>query len=152
MSKPNLQQIHEVAELSSLLGVAIDSGYSLVGAIDATFQDARGEVASRFRRILATLELGGNLYDELAKLRTSKRDQPIGELVMKLQVALRFGSPIAEQLSDLSNSLRHQLAQLQFTAASKRENLMLLPLVFLILPVTVLFAIFPALQYLNLNH
>jgi hypothetical protein len=33
---------------------------------------------------------------------------------------------------------------------AKQENTMLLPLVFLILPVSILFALYPSLQYLSL--
>jgi tight adherence protein C len=152
MAKAKYQHLHEVAELSSMLSVAIDSGLSLIGAIEATFSSAGGDVAAKFKRLLTSLNLGGNLYDELAKMRASNRDQAVGELVVKLQIALQFGSPIAEQLADLSFSLRRQLAQAELAESSKRENLMLLPLVFLILPVTVLFAVYPALQYLKVNY
>jgi tight adherence protein C len=151
MSRANQSRIFQVSQLSALLSVAIDSGLSLVGAIDATFSRANGEVADKFKRLLAALDLGGNLFDELSKLRATSDDPALNELVVKLQVAMQFGSPIAQQLSDLARTLRHQLAQVQLTQATKRENLMLLPLVFLILPVTVLFAVFPALQYLNLG-
>lgn len=152
MAKENLEQTHQVAQLSSLLAVALDSGLSLVGAIDVTFANAQGDVASRFQRLLASLELGGNLYDELQRLRTKHSASAVNELVIKLQVSLQFGSPLSQQLVEFSRALRSQIAQKQLSQAAKKENLMLLPLVFLILPVTVIFAIFPALQYLNINY
>lgn len=152
MAKENLEEMHEVAQLSTLLAVAIDSGLSLVGALDATFSRAQGPVARKFQRLLAALALGGNLFDELAKIRNNGVGRGLSELVVKLQVALQFGSPLAQQLSELSRSLRQQVAQQQLTQATKKETLMLLPLVFLILPVTVLFAVFPALQYLNIKY
>lgn len=152
MAKSNLEIDHQIAELASLMAVAIDSGLSLVAALEITFISATGEVAKRFQRLLAALDLGGNLYDELARLRSVGKDQALNELVIKLQVSLQFGSPLAEQLAGLARSLRHRVAQQQLMDSTKKENLMLLPLVFLILPVTVLFAIFPALQYLNLNY
>ena len=152
MAKTNFQELHEVAELCTLLAVALDSGLSLIGAMDATFSEASGDVANTFNRLLKRLNLGGNLFEELARVRASQGSQAVVELVVKLQIALQFGSPISEQLADLSHSLRRQLAQAEFSNAAKRENLMLLPLVFLILPVTVLFAVYPALQYLQINY
>lgn len=152
MAKRDVQQIFEVAELSALLSVAIDSGLSIIGAIEATFLEAGGEVASKFRRLLSSLGLGGNLYDELMKIRSNSKESALNELILKLQIAIQFGSPLSQQLSDLSQSLRRQLAHLEITEAARRENLMLMPLVFLILPVSVVFAIYPTLQYLNLSY
>ena len=152
MAKRDVQLIFEVAELSALLSVAIDSGLSIIGAIEATFLEAGGEVASKFRRLLSSLGLGGNLYDELMKIRSNSKESALNELIVKLQIAIQFGSPLSQQLSDLSQSLRRQLAHLEITEAARRENLMLMPLVFLILPVSVVFAIYPTLQYLNLSY
>lgn len=152
MAKENLEQTHQVAQLSLLLGVALDSGLSLVGSIHETFSRGQGSVTLKFQRLLASLELGGNLYDELASIRDQSGAGALSDLVIKLQVSLQFGSPLSEQLMAFSNSLRHHIAQVQLTQATKKENLMLMPLVFLILPVTVLFAVFPAIQYLNLPY
>lgn len=152
MAKSDLQQKHEVAQLSTLLAVASESGLSLVGALYETFTHADGDVASHFKRLLAALELGGNIFDELDVMRTKSGSGALSDLVIKLQVSLQFGSPLAEQLMQFAQSLRQQVAQAQLTQASKKENLMLMPLVFLILPVTVLFAVFPALQYLNISN
>lgn len=152
MSRGSLEQIHQVSQLSMLLAVALDSGLSLVAALHETFSRAQGQVASKFKRLLAALELGGNLFDELDALRANAGNSPIGALVIKLQVSLQFGSPLSQQLMDLSQTLRHQVAQTQLATATKKENLMLLPLVFLILPVTVLFAVFPAVQYLKIPY
>ena len=152
MVRNSLEQVHQVSQLSMLLAVAIDSGLSLVAAMHETFSRAQGQVASKFKRLLNALELGGNLFDELEILRKNARIAPVVDLVIKLQVSLKFGSPLSRQLMDFSQSLRHQLAQSQLSAATKKENLMLLPLVFLILPVTVLFAVFPAVQYLKIAN
>lgn len=150
MAKENLDETNQVAQLSLVLAVALDSGLSLVGAIYETFSSAQGMVAKKFQRLLASLELGGNLYGELSLIRTQSAGGAIGDLVIKLQVSLQFGSPLSEQLLAFAQSLRQHIAQVQLTQSTKKENLMLMPLVFLILPVTVLFAVFPAMQYLNI--
>lgn len=152
MARGTLEQVHQVSQFSMLLAVAIDSGLSLVAALHETFSRAEGQVATKFNRLLSALELGGNLFDELDELRRRSGNGPVGDLVIKLQVSLQFGSQLSQQLMAFSQSLRHQLAQSQLATATRRENLMLLPLVFLILPVTVLFAVFPALQFLNITY
>ena len=152
MAKENLELTNQVAQFSLLLAVALDSGLSLVGAIHETFTFAQGDVAIHLQRLLASLELGGNLYDELALIRSKSGGNALGDMIVKLQVSLQFGSPLSDQLIAFATSLRQRISQAQLTQAAKRENLMLLPLVFLILPVTVLFAVFPAVQYLNLPY
>lgn len=152
MSKRELQVKHQVAQFSTLLAVAAESGLSLVGSLYETFSNASGEVATRFKRLLAALELGGNIFDELALIRSKVGHGAVADLVVKLQVSLQFGSPLSEQLMQFAQSLRQQVAQQQLMQATKKENLMLMPLVFLILPVTVLFAVFPAIQYLNIPN
>lgn len=152
MGKQSLEVEFQVAQIASLMAVASESGLGLVASIDVSTENARGEVAKKFQRIISSLELGGNLFDELEKLRSQSKVPALVELAIKLQVSLQFGTPVSEQLSALTRTIRQRIAQQELTESTKRESLMLLPLVFLILPVTVLFAIFPALKYLNLNY
>ena len=149
--KREISNNNEVATIATLIAVGVDAGLSLSAAIEAAVADAKGSVADRFRRLIGSLDLGGNLPDELSIMRNGASG-PLAELVVKLQIALEFGSPVAEQLQQFSASLRATINHQRFTMAAKQENTMLLPLVFLILPVSILFAIFPSMQYLNLNY
>lgn len=141
----------ETAQLALLLSVAFDSGLGVLAALDRVMRNARGLTASKFKRLLSSLELGSNLWEELGEIRRSANDSAVVELVLKLQVALQFGSPLADQLSKLAKSNRAAVAQKLQEQAARNENLMLLPLVFLILPITVVFAVFPSMQYLQIN-
>lgn len=141
----------ETAQIALLLSVAFDSGLGVLAALDRVMRNARGLSASKFKRLLSSLELGSNLWEELSELRRSAKDSAVGELVLKLQVALQFGAPLADQLSKLAKSNRAVVAQKLQEQAARNENLMLLPLVFLILPITVVFAVFPSMQYLQIN-
>lgn len=151
LNSNSLKAQAEAAQLALLLSVAFDSGLGVLAAVDRVMQNARGDTAKKFKRLLDSLELGSNLWEELAELRRGSRDSAVGELVLKLQVALQFGSPLADQLSKLAKSNRASVSQHLQEQAAKNENLMLLPLVFLILPITVVFALFPSLQYLQIN-
>jgi tight adherence protein C len=52
-------------------------------------------------------------------------------------------------LSELGDSARAEIKNRLLRQAGKNETGMLVPLVFLILPITVLFAIYPSLELLN---
>jgi tight adherence protein C len=150
--KTSIVERHEVVQIATLLGVAIDAGLSLVAALEEVIPRAKGPLSSKFSKLLVALNMGGNLYDELAQLRSEEKRPVLDELVVKLQVSLQFGTPLVEQLSMLVGTNRSLIAAEQLAIAAKKENLMLLPLVFLILPITVVFALFPSMQYLNLNQ
>jgi tight adherence protein C len=142
----------EVAQLGTLLSVAFDAGLGIVAALEEVIPKARGSVSTKFQRLLDALAMGGNLHEELGSIRNLAKNPALDELVLKLLASLQFGTPISVQLASLARSNRTRVAQAELAEAAKRENLMLLPLVFLILPVTVLFAIYPSLEYLNLNQ
>ena len=142
----------EIAQLATLLGIALDSGLSIFAALEEVIPRAQGNNAKRLKRLLDSLYLGGNLHEELLAIRNESLNPALDELTLKLQTALHFGTPISNQLMSLARSNRSLVAQVQVIQAAKKENLMLLPLVFLILPVTVVFAVFPSTQYLNLNY
>lgn len=142
---------HEVVQLATLLAVALNAGMGVVASLETVVPRASGPISQRFTRLLAALELGGNLQDELGQMRVSQKSPALDELVLKLQVSLQFGTPLADQLALLVGTNRSLIASEQLAESAKRENLMLLPLVFLILPITVVFAVFPSLQYLSLN-
>ncbi len=150
--KTTITERHEVVQIATLLSVAIDAGLSLVAALESVIPRAKGPLTKKFSKLLAALNLGGNLYDELAQIRSEERRPALDELVVKLQVSLQFGTPLVEQLLMLVGTNRSLIASEQLAEAAKKENLMLLPLVFLILPITVVFALFPSMQYLNLNR
>jgi tight adherence protein C len=71
------------------------------------------------------------------------------ELTNKIVLALDRGTPLATMLSELGDSARAEIRNRLFRQAGKNETRMLIPLVFLILPITVLFAIYPSLELLN---
>jgi len=149
--KSNIDR-NEIAQLATLMGIALDSGLGIYAALVEVVPRADGANSARLQRMLDSLQLGANLYDELTLIRKGNKNRALDELVLKLQSSIQFGTSIADQLMGLARSNNALVAQSQIVQATKKENLMLLPLVFLILPVTVIFAVFPSTQYLNLNY
>jgi tight adherence protein C len=69
--------------------------------------------------------------------------------VNKVSLALDRGTPLAQMLSEQGMSVREEIKSKLLKQAGRNETRMLIPLVFLILPITVLFAIYPSLELLN---
>jgi tight adherence protein C len=102
--------------------------------------------------LLASLELGGELDVELDRLAKRLPHRQIVEFTSKVAIALRRGTPLSQMLSSLAESARADQRNDLLKQVGRNETKMLIPLVFLILPVTVLFAVYPSLQLLNIDY
>jgi tight adherence protein C len=139
----------EVAAIVTVLSVALNGDATLQGALSSALRNASGDVAERLRLALRAIELGQPSNQALA---LAINDEPaLEELVNKLQLSNQLGSRLAQQLEDFAKTLHSQVARAKLARATAAETKMLLPLIFMILPITVLFALYPSFQILNLQ-
>ena len=75
----------------------------------------------------------------------------LSRVVEQLVTALDRGSPLVEVLRAQAQDSRDDAKRQLIESAGRKEVAMLVPLVFLILPVTVMFALFPATLVLELG-
>ena len=64
-------------------------------------------------------------------------------------IAVERGTPLADVLRALAQDVREEGRRLVMESGGKKEILMMVPVVFLVLPVTVLFAVFPGFSFLS---
>jgi tight adherence protein C len=141
----------EVIAITAVFALALRGGSTVVSALEQSLENANGDVAERLRLVLAALELGLPLHRAVAEVSGAGSSPEVEELLNKLLVANQTGTGLADQLDSLNDSLAGQVAVAKLARATANETKMLLPLVFLILPVTVLIALFPSIQILNLQ-
>ncbi|MFM6965821.1 MAG: type II secretion system F family protein [Rhodoluna sp.] len=151
-SQRDFQALTELPDILEMLSVALSSGDSLFAALARVVPMARGLVATELQRTLMALEVGGDLTSELQDFSRRLPQAQVIEFANKVVLAHRRGSPLAQLLINQAKSARDEIRNQLLKQAGKKETLMLLPLVFLILPVTVLFAIYPSLELLNINY
>ena len=75
----------------------------------------------------------------------------VREFANKISIALARGTPLALAFNSLSETLRARQANALLAKAGSNETKMLIPLVTLVLPTTVIFAIYPSFQFLSLG-
>jgi tight adherence protein C len=73
----------------------------------------------------------------------------VRELATKLSLASANGSAVTELVEEYVQSAVLQLKASLLERAGKNETKMMIPVVFIILPITVMFAIFPSLTILQ---
>jgi tight adherence protein C len=66
-------------------------------------------------------------------------------------VAVERGTPLAEVLRAQAQDVREEGRRRLMEEGGKKEIAMMIPVVFLILPVTVLFALYPGLSFLSFS-
>ena len=89
--------------------------------------------------------------ETLTALSRELRLPPLTRCVEQIVGALDRGTPLAEVLRAQAQDSRDDFKRQLLETAGRKEIAMLFPLVFLILPVTILFAIFPGVVVLEVG-
>lgn len=146
--KPKLQLL-ELPELLRVFALLLANGMPVGVAISWLAPKLSGLLGEAFKSISANLELGADLVSELRKFDKEFSNPAITEFCQKLISSLDRGSPISGQISQLAKSLSQEVGRNLTKQAGSNETKMLIPTIFLILPVTVLFAVFPSVLVLQ---
>ena len=141
----------EFPTIVELLALALSAGESLFGALRRISQRGNGELASRWSAVVRRVELGEALGPTLTQSAKAMGVEEIEALVDHLVHALDRGAPVAEVVRTHSSDSRLRRLRAVVDKAGKAEVMMLVPLVMLILPITVIFAVWPSLQALQWN-
>lgn len=141
----------QVPDTCDLLALAIGAGESIPGALDRMSRVAQGELSVELARTVNELRLGISTTEALNELARRNNSPSLDRLCQTLVTALDRGSPLAVVLHDQAQDIRETARQKLMEEGGRREILMLIPVVFLILPITVLFALYPGLAALNVS-
>jgi tight adherence protein C len=141
----------EFPAVAELLALAVAAGESPVSALDRVVRRSGGELSSDLGGVLAAVRTGepvSQAFDELA--RTTGLPL-VARFAQGVAVAVERGTPLADvlhaQAADVREAGRRELIEV----AARREIFMMVPVVFLVLPVTVLVAFWPGVIGLHLT-
>jgi tight adherence protein C len=141
--------LFELPEIVDLLVVNLRAGDGIYRSFATVIPMCEGELAKEFTRVLLSVQFGAAFGEQIQSVSAAIPQPQVIELTNKIVLALDRGTPLATMLSELGDSARAEIRNRLFRQAGKNETRMLIPLVFLILPITVLFAIYPSLELLN---
>jgi tight adherence protein C len=141
--------LFELPEIIDLLVVHLRAGDGIYRSFACVVPRSDGELAKELARVLRAVQFGAAFGAEIKTVAIALPQPQIIEFTNKVAMALERGTPLAQLLSELGASTRAETRNRLLRQAGKNETRMLIPLVFLILPITVLFAIYPSLELLN---
>ena len=137
--------LEELPALCELLAICLTAGEGFRESLLRITSHGDGPLVSELRGALAQVNLGVPSAVALASVGERLQLPPLSRMIDHVISSMERGAPIAEVLRVQASDARAEAGRRLQERASAREVVMLLPLVFLILPITIAFAIFPGL-------
>ncbi len=148
-SKRILNQFPTIAELMAL---AVSAGESTVGAIERVARTSKGALSEEFGLTLAYVRSGSTLAEALTEMADRIQLTAMTRFVDAITVATDRGTPIAAVMRAQAQDVRDAAKRELMETAGKKEIGMMVPIVFGILPLTIVFAVFPGLALIDMNY
>jgi tight adherence protein C len=133
----------ELPTVLEFLTLSLSAGEGILDSLRRVSATSSGELSREFAGVVAEVRTGLPLAPALQGLSRRIQLPALTRCVDQIAGALERGSPLAEVLRAQAQDAREQSKRELLEAAGKKEVAMLIPVVFLILPLTVVFAIFP---------
>lgn len=141
----------EFPSLAELMALAVGAGESATGALDRVCRSAHGELAKEFSRILAETRAGRPLVEAMQGFSARTDLGPLIRFVDGIIVAVERGTPLADVLRAQAQDVRDTAKRNLMESAGRKEIGMMVPLVFGVLPLTVIFAVYPGIAAISLG-
>ena len=139
----------ELVNILQMLSIMISAGESPMMALRYISQRSVGYLPNLIKQSFAKYESGNNLTQSLEFIAAAAGSSALRRLTNSIQIAIQRGTPILDVLNNQVQSLNKQINLALLKKSGKSEITLLIPVVFLILPVSISFAIWPSIYGLN---
>ena len=133
----------ELPTVLEFLTLSLTAGEGMFDAIRRVATTGSGELPTEFARVVASVGTGVPLGSALTDLRDGLDHPALSRAIDQVLGALERGAPLAAVLRAQAGDARDEAKRTIIELAGRKEIAMLVPLIFMILPVTVAFALFP---------
>lgn len=141
----------ELPTTLEFLALCLSAGEGFLDALRRVAAIGSGELTGELRQVVLAVGTGSPLSDALGEMASRLRQPGLSRAVDQIVAALEHGAPLAAVLHAQAADAREDAKRGLIEQAGRREILMMLPLVFLILPLSVLYAVFPGMFILQLG-
>lgn len=132
-----------------LLAFSVSAGEPVLSGLHRVASLSTTALSQSIALAVSQITSGVTMSDSLGAMAKSVRSTQLNRAVHAIDLALERGTPLADVLRAQARDARAQHARDLMELAGKKETAMLLPVVFLILPMIVLVAIYPGLVALK---
>lgn len=142
--------VEEFPAIAELFALAVAAGESPVSALERLSRTGDGVLPAELGRTVAAVRAGAPVTAALQDLAARAGVPAVSRFVDGVVIAIERGTPLVDVLRDQAVDVRAARQRALIETAGKREIAMMVPVVFLVLPITVLFALFPGFIGLDL--
>src|SRR5699024_12258657 len=141
----------EFPTVADLLALAVAAGESPIAAMERVARTSTGALPEEFATTVADIRAGTSVAQALTSLGSRTPLTSLGRFGEGVAIAIERGTPLADVLRAQAQDARETSKRELMETAGRREVTMLIPVVFLVLPLVIIFAIFPGLAVLEIT-
>jgi tight adherence protein C len=145
------QVLTEFPTVAELLALSVAAGESPVAALDRVVRRSHGALSDDLADVLARIRTGEPVGAAFESLAGATGLPIVARFATGITVAMERGTPLADVLHAQAADVREAGRRLLIETAARKEIAMMAPVVFLVLPVTILFAFYPGVLGLRLT-
>jgi tight adherence protein C len=141
----------EFPTVAELLALSVAAGEGPLAALERVSNLGRGALAEEIAASVSEIRSGTTLTQALENLGQRTDLAAITRFADGVALAVERGTPLAKVLRAQAQDARELGHRELMETGGKKEITMLFPVIFLILPITIVFAVFPSLQVLRIG-
>ena len=139
----------EFPAIIEMLTLAIAAGETPISAVSRIADRSDSFLAKEFKKVVQEVRSGKPFHESLDRMGRGLKSVTIRRFVDALVMAMVRGAPVVDVLHRHVAEARINQRNLVMDKAGKAETTMMIPIVFLILPISVLFALWPSINQLS---
>jgi len=144
------QILAEFPLVAELLAISVAAGEGPVSSVERIVATCDGALPTELAKVLAETRTGVPLTTALDQFAARSGLPIVARFAEGIVVAVERGTPLADVLTAQAADVREAAKRALLEAGARKEITMMVPVVFLIMPVTLLFAFFPGVIGLDL--
>ncbi|WP_345803027.1 type II secretion system F family protein [Microbacterium sp. AZCO] len=141
----------ELPTVLEFLALCLSAGEGILDSLRRVSDVGVGELTTELRGVVLAVGTGSSLSESLLRLSARLDIAAVTRSIDQLVAAIDRGAPLSHVLHAQALDAREDAKRRLIERAGRKEIYMLVPLVFLILPLSVLFAVYPGIFMLRLG-
>lgn len=135
--------LSELPTISELLALAVAAGESAGGALERVVRLCSGELTRELEQAVVATRAGAPLVTALHDASGRIGISAVARFLDGMVIAIERGTPLAEVLRAQAVDVRDLGKRALLESGGRKEIGMMVPVIFVVLPVTVVFALYP---------
>jgi tight adherence protein C len=141
----------ELPTVLEFVALCLAAGEGMLDSLRRVGSVGSGVLTAELRDAVLDVSTGATLPDALTRMSHRLQVPALARAVEHIVAALERGAPLAQALEAQAVDAREDAKRALIETAGRKEILMLVPLVFGLLPLSVIFAVFPGIFMLRLG-